>query len=106
MADVVPFLKRDRAFDAQRARAKTPGVRVALDFGYWCVERLAGYVITGRTRMPTRAAANTEAVRIAREESVDLLATRMPPRERDFPNNDGSGGAAGRPGAGISRATI
>lgn len=84
MPDVVPFRKGDRFFDPERARTRAPGVRVALHVEGWCVERLAGYVITGRAPMATRADGNREACRIVRDEGADLLPTRMPPRARDI----------------------
>lgn len=87
MRNIVPFQRGDRLFDPERARTRAPGVRVALDIEGWCVERLAGYVITGRTPTATRADANREACRIARDEGAALLPTRMPPRARDFPGD-------------------
>ena len=79
-------------FDRARDRNKSPAVRVAFDFGYWCVERLAGYAITGRVRHPTRSDATRAAQRIAVEDGIDLLPARLPPRLHDdcwMPPDDG-----------------
>ena len=81
MGVVIPFPGRSRA-------AGTSGIRITHIAGRWCIERLADGVITGRTRMPTRADAQRVVVRISRRDRAALLPMHAcgPVAERPCPD--------------------